>query len=194
MFGVEGSEKLTLKSSSSLLPSALPSVLTWFLHFWAAYTVLVKLLNPWMGPGALPVDKAGDGGGGGGGGDGSSNDLSTHKSYTCFAFHSTCFMLVAAAALVSHGKAMLTDPGAVPEFAVPPGSRDLGRGGERSSSPDSSLETNKLIGEGGQGNDKPDVVNRGASASTGSAGESIVQPKAAPKRANYRVCRRCGPR
>ena len=90
--------------------------ITWFLHIWAAYCVIFKLLVPWFLVDPTPPFLS------------SSQPLSPPSSFSprfwLFAFHSSSFVLIAGLALHSHLQAMVTDPGAVPSDAVPVPDRD----------------------------------------------------------------------
>lgn len=155
--------------------------ITWFLHLWAAYTLVTKLLDPWMGPHALPNVKI------------SKKDAeadptlilnaSTHRS-SLFQVHVLVFLSLMVLALVSHGKAMLTNPGAVPDNAAPVGTRFDSNEGES--------ETDQLIGDSKKGGS--DIVQRSGAANGGSQedGDEEAPPPRKP-RPNHRVCRRCGP-
>ncbi|ETV84732.1 hypothetical protein H257_03837 [Aphanomyces astaci] len=65
------------------------AAISWFLILYAEYVVVGVIIYPWMGPSILGL------------------------VHMCL-FTTTCFL-----ALVSHGKAMMTDPGSVPEDAIP---------------------------------------------------------------------------
>ncbi|RHY29376.1 hypothetical protein DYB32_005196 [Aphanomyces invadans] len=65
------------------------AVISWFLVLYAEYVVVGVVIYPWMGLGFFGL------------------------LHICL-FTTVCFL-----ALVSHGKAMLTDPGSVPEDAIP---------------------------------------------------------------------------
>ncbi|TMW63283.1 hypothetical protein Poli38472_002224 [Pythium oligandrum] len=65
------------------------AVISWFLILYAELVVVGVIVYPWMGLSLVGL------------------------------FHMTAFTVLCFLALVSHGKAMLTDPGAVPEGALP---------------------------------------------------------------------------
>ncbi|KAG9413899.1 hypothetical protein AC1031_013110 [Aphanomyces cochlioides] len=65
------------------------AAISWFLILYAEYVVVGVIIYPWMGPGPQGL------------------------------FHMCVFTTACFLALVSHGKAMMTDPGSVPEDAIP---------------------------------------------------------------------------
>ena len=103
--------------------------ITWFLHIWAAWVVITKVLDPWMGPGAITTMKLKKG-------EkledlGDPELLPTHKNIVMFTVHSLAFLTLAGLALAGHGKAMTTNPGAVPELAAPVGTTFSGPEGTK---------------------------------------------------------------
>ena len=78
-----------------------------FLHIWAAWVVITKVLDPWMGPGAITTMKLKKG-------EkledlGDPELLPTHKNIVMFTVHSLAFLTLAGLALAGHGKAMTTN-------------------------------------------------------------------------------------
>jgi palmitoyltransferase len=165
--------------------------LTFFLHVWACYTVIFKLLHPWFNEGEYEEPHL------------INPDESTpkpgstrkhrprytggHARYDSpFAFYllSGIMLLLAGLALVAHYKAMTTDPGAVPKDAKPVNFVEAD---------DTQEET---VGESSQGSGdslkkrKEEGVAGGASATGPDAG---TPGKQAPKKPAHRTCRRCGP-
>lgn len=156
--------------------------ITWFLHIWAAYCVVGKLLYPWF-----LVDPATSA-------PSHSHSISSDNSANpptsfqrngfLFALHSTSFVLIAAFALVAHLKAMITDPGAVPEDALPVPDRDaMARAseGERAAEGGEKLLPGAAAA-GGTDADK-DVTRR--FVATSEEERKKKQP------ANVKLCRRC---
>jgi palmitoyltransferase len=152
--------------------------ITWFLHIWAAYTLVVRLLDPWMGPHAVPTVKISKK-------DAEADPLLVANAPTgrspLFQFHVMAFLTIMCLALVSHAKAMMTNPGAVPEEARPVGTKF---------DDETALETDQLIGDSKKGD--ADIVQRGGGGGGGGGDDGDnVSPK--PKRPTHRTCRRCGP-
>eukprot|EP00520_Triparma_pacifica_P013760 CAMPEP_0118661596 /NCGR_PEP_ID=MMETSP0785-20121206/16373_1 /TAXON_ID=91992 /ORGANISM="Bolidomonas pacifica, Strain CCMP 1866" /LENGTH=199 /DNA_ID=CAMNT_0006555065 /DNA_START=130 /DNA_END=730 /DNA_ORIENTATION=+ len=124
------------------------AVITWFLHIWASYTLIFRLLSPWMGPNAVPTIKL------------SAKDLDVNPLLAAnaptnrsgwYEFHVVAFITIMGLALVSHGRAMMTDPGAVPVDAKPVGYKE--------EEEDVVPNLDKIIGDGKKEDD--DVIRRG---------------------------------
>lgn len=119
------------------------AVFTYGLHLYAVYAVALILLPPWM----------------------SYKDETTGERHMTLAgvLHRTLFTAIAAIAIISHFKAMTTDPGAVPPDAKP---LDL---------------------------DEPNNNSNSMDESTSSQAKGLLDPPPAPKQPPRvkRLCRRC---
>mmetsp|Transcript_14890 Transcript_14890/g.29950 ORF Transcript_14890/g.29950 Transcript_14890/m.29950 type:complete len:526 (+) Transcript_14890:374-1951(+) len=144
--------------------------LTYSLHLYGCYAVCVVLLPPWMSyvydpdgsvvpPSASVVDGA------------------VRKLSYWGVLHSVAFCAVAAMAVLSHLKAMMTDPGAVPPDAAPlphpddvAGLLEGGGGGAAGAGANGngSGETSRLLGSSGTG------TGGTASGDAGSAGATVA--------------------
>ncbi|GMH65871.1 hypothetical protein TL16_g04304 [Triparma laevis f. inornata] len=108
-----------------------------------------------------------------------------------FTFHCVAFLTIAGLALIGHGKAMMTNPGAVPELAAPVGTV-FGNEDE-----DDTKETDVLLEEKGKSDANGGVERRtgnGGANSDGQNGDAEAGNKSKPKKVPHRTCRRCGPK
>jgi palmitoyltransferase ZDHHC3/7/25 len=141
------------------------ALLTYMLHLYAIYAVTMVLIPPWMSYDAVKNAENGDAVVG---------QLLTqsHNRIISWAgvLHRICFTLIAALAIVSHWKAMTTDPGSVPPDAQPIGVTQ---------EDETPLETKLNSPEKSQtdGADPTQVQNY------------LLEPPSIPK--VKRICRRC---
>ncbi|GMH73536.1 hypothetical protein TrST_g7153 [Triparma strigata] len=167
--------------------------ITWFLHIWAAWVVITKVLDPWMGPGAITTMKLKKG-------EkledlGDPELLPTHKNIVMFTVHCLAFLTIAGLALAGHGKAMTTNPGAVPELAAPVGT--VFSGPEGTKDEDGTKETDVLLEEKGKSDASGGVERRNGNSNggTNAEGEGDEEQAIKPKpKVPHRTCRRCGPK
>mgnify|MGYP006101164505 CR=1 FL=1 len=157
------------------------AAITWVLHFYAIYVVSTKLLPPWM----------------------NINNNSEAKGTfgipsAAYMFHLCVFVGIAGLALFSHGKAMLSNPGAVEHNALPWLQDDL-ECGLCENKPLLSSSLSNSMNELGNAV-KRDVASSSTPtptptsddpASTTPSPSHTPNPAPTVQKPNYRTCRRC---
>jgi palmitoyltransferase ZDHHC3/7/25 len=147
------------------------ALMTYMLHIYAIYAVTMVLIPPWLSYEAAAVSKSSENGDAAGA---VMSQLLTqsHNRIISWAgvLHRICFTLIAALAIVSHWKAMTTDPGSVPPDAQPIGVAQ---------EDETPAETKANSPEKQQGN----------SADLDPVQNYLLEPPSIPK--VKRICRRC---